>query len=77
MYAVCILACACMHVCTCNNVWACVCVYIFYRLFLKRNELDNLQKSKIRRLYPIQFSIEINFEAVITPRDNSLEIERS
>eukprot|EP00731_Ephydatia_muelleri_P030536 Em0022g50a len=42
------------------------------RLFLKRNELDNLQKSKIRRLYPIQFSVEINFEPVLTPLDNTL-----
>ena len=48
----------------------CDCAYLEYRLFLKRNELDNLQKSKIRRLYPIQFSVEINFEPVLTPQDN-------
>ena len=50
------------------------CLYTYFprRLFLKRNELDNLQKSKIRRLYPLQFSIEINFEGVVTAKDNAL-----
>ena len=33
-----------------------------YRLFLKRGDLDNLQKSRVRRSYPPSFSVELQFE---------------
>ena len=33
------------------------------RLYLERDELDNLQKSKIKRSYPIHFAVELQFES--------------
>lgn len=35
---------------------------IYYRLFLRRADLDNMQKSRLRRIYPPSFSIEMLFE---------------
>ena len=32
------------------------------RLYLEREELDNLQKSKNRRSYPMNFAVELQFE---------------
>jgi len=41
-----------------NFVFDCNC-----RLYLERDELDNLQKSKIKRSYPINFAVELQFES--------------
>ncbi len=32
------------------------------RLYLERDELDNLQKSKYRRSFPVNFAVELLFE---------------
>jgi PTEN phosphatase family protein len=32
------------------------------RLFLKRSEIDNMQKSRVRRSYPPTLSVELLFE---------------
>lgn len=35
---------------------------IHCRLYLERDELDNLQKSKIKRSYPLKFAIKLQFK---------------
>ena len=32
------------------------------RLFLRRSDIDNMQKSRVRRSYPPTFSVELLFE---------------
>lgn len=40
---------------------------VICRLILDRAELDNLQKSKIQRHYPKDFSVELYFESSTIP----------
>ena len=39
-----------------------VLLFCYFRLFLKRSDIDNMQKSHVWRSYPPTFSIELLFE---------------
>ena len=39
-----------------------LCVHCICRVFLRRSDIDNMQKSRVRRSYPPTFSVELLFE---------------